>query len=43
MLYQLSYSRMSLVYGTINYSLFMERETRLELATLTMARLCSTN
>ena len=37
MLYQLSYSRMK------RYNFNLERETRLELATLTMARLCSTN
>ena len=37
MLYQLSYSRMKGKFFSL------ERETRFELATLTMARLCSTN
>ena len=38
MLYQLSYSR-----NKISLDFRLERETRFELATLTMARLCSTN
>ena len=38
MLYQLSYSRI-----TRRVQRDLERETRLELATLTLARLCSTN
>ncbi|VXA81535.1 conserved hypothetical protein [Aeromonas veronii] len=37
-LYQLSYSRIG-----ISLTNFLERETRLELATPTLARSCSTN
>ncbi len=41
-LYQLSYSRIGLVYTSVIIR-FLERETRLELATPTLARSCSTN
>ncbi len=41
-LYQLSYSRIGLVCTSIIIR-FLERETRLELATPTLARSCSTN
>jgi hypothetical protein len=45
-LYQLSYSRIEmLIASAVNLQLlkFLERETRLELATPTLARSCSTN
>ncbi len=41
-LYQLSYSRIWLVCTSVIIR-FLERETRLELATPTLARSCSTN
>ncbi len=41
-LYQLSYSRIGLVYTSVIIRI-LERETRLELATPTLARSCSTN
>ncbi len=41
-LYQLSYSRIVLVCTSVIIR-FLERETRLELATPTLARSCSTN